>query len=390
MKILYILSSSGEFGGASKSFVNLLKAMRDFGCITKIMIPDSNGLYKTLMEEGFDVVVSGKIRFDTPPQSNNKLDLVLYYPRILKRELINLKAYKIIKREALLFKPDIIHTNVSPVTIGWYLAKSLKIPHIMHVREYGDLDFNLKINNINKILSKPYTISITKDIARHRNILDSIGHTVIYNGIYSKNKIKFNPFKKPFFLYAGRLTKGKGIDSLINSYILYTQRVENPYELIILGNAPDPASKNLVNELKEKLDSLNLREYVKWKGAIKNCDDYMNEAAATIVPSYFEGFGRVMAEAMFNGCLVVGRNTGGTKEQFDNGIDIEHNEIGLRFNTDAECANHLYDISVKGIDYTPMILKSQEVVKALYTIESNSKKTFEFYKQILKDRCNDK
>lgn len=40
---------------------------------------------------------------------------------------------------------------------------------------------------------------------------------------------------------------------------------------------------------------------------------------ALIVPSPFEAFGLITAEAMFNKCLVIGRDTAGTKEQFDNG-----------------------------------------------------------------------
>ena len=45
----------------------------------------------------------------------------------------------------------------------------------------------------------------------------------------------------------------------------------------------------------------------------------MSKALALFVPSSFEGFGFITVEAMFCGCLVIGRNTGGTKEQFDNG-----------------------------------------------------------------------
>lgn len=45
----------------------------------------------------------------------------------------------------------------------------------------------------------------------------------------------------------------------------------------------------------------------------------MNRATALIVPSPFEAFGLITAEAMFNKCLVIGKDTAGTKEQFDNG-----------------------------------------------------------------------
>lgn len=39
----------------------------------------------------------------------------------------------------------------------------------------------------------------------------------------------------------------------------------------------------------------------------------MNRATALIVPSPFEAFGLITAEAMFNKCLVIGKDTAGTK-----------------------------------------------------------------------------
>ncbi len=40
----------------------------------------------------------------------------------------------------------------------------------------------------------------------------------------------------------------------------------------------------------------------------------MRSAKALLVTSRFEGFGRMTAEANMCGCLVIGRNTGGTSE----------------------------------------------------------------------------
>ena len=45
---------------------------------------------------------------------------------------------------------------------------------------------------------------------------------------------------------------------------------------------------------------------------------------------------------MYNHCLVIGRNTAGTKEQFDNGLDQTGEEIGLRFDSDLELKTLMY------------------------------------------------
>ena len=36
-------------------------------------------------------------------------------------------------------KPNIIHSNVGPIDIGYKAAKKLRIPHVWHIREYQDL-----------------------------------------------------------------------------------------------------------------------------------------------------------------------------------------------------------------------------------------------------------
>ena len=63
-----------------------------------------------------------------------------------------------------------------------------------------------------------------------------------------------------------------------------------------------------------------------------------------IVPSKCEGFGLVTVEGMLNGSLVVGKDTGGTKEQFDNGKSFCGKEIGLRYNTEKDYENKIYCI----------------------------------------------
>ena len=58
----------------------------------------------------------------------------------------------------------------------------------------------------------------------------------------------------------------------------------------------------------------------------------MHHASAFLMLSKFEEFGFTTAEAMFNHCLVIGRNTAGSKEQFDNGQSFSGIEIGIRVN----------------------------------------------------------
>ena len=77
-------------------------------------------------------------------------------------------------------------------------------------------------------------------------------------------------------------------------------------------------------------------------GYRKDIPELMSNAKCLIVPSPNEAFGFITAEGMFNGCLVVGKNTAGTKIQFDNckkyaGRDAQQSVIGI-YSTDTSSA----------------------------------------------------
>ena len=111
---------------------------------------------------------------------------------------------------------------------------------------------------------------------------------------------------------------------------------------------------------------------------------YYKEAKALIVPSLFEGFGFITAEAMFSGCLVIGNDVAGTKEQFDNGKEFTGEEIALRYATQEQLVQHLNDVTnKKTAHYQSMIDSAQQVVAKLYTSEEHSKQIYDYYQYIL-------
>jgi hypothetical protein len=66
----------------------------------------------------------------------------------------------------------------------------------------------------------------------------------------------------------------------------------------------------------------------------------------------------------------MGRNSMGTKEQFDNGLTFIGREIGIRYSSQSELADLMSEVIRKGIDaYREMICDAQETVFNLYTIE---------------------
>ncbi len=129
---------------------------------------------------------------------------------------------------------------------------------------------------------------------------------------------------------------------MMDAYIDYAKSAGNHLRMIVAGGQSGMESHELCNSIRDRLEYEGLSESVDWLGVIDNVDEYMLDSVATVVPSVCEGFGRVVAEAMFNGSLVIGRDSGGIKEQFDNGVHVTGYEIGLRFNTRGRTDSALY------------------------------------------------
>lgn len=389
MKIAYIMSGTGLHGGATKSLLNVLRCLSSEGHEAIIICPDKSGIYEYILTGHVPRVKAIHIDFtyDILPFLKNAKDYLLFIPRLFKRKIKNYRAAnklaKVCKQETV----DIIHTNTSVNDIGFKAAKKLGVPHIWHIREYGKLDFNMIVPYQRKMFLSPfnYTVSITKDIARYKKLPITKDNIVVYNGVCESNKCRISDSDDNYFLYAGNVSAKKGIFDLLEAYTSYLQSTSPEKKIVKLHIAGGYTS-----DIKEKIDLLckinNISQYVEILGPRDDIADLMFRAKAVIIPSYFEGFGRVMPEAMSNGSVTIGRNTGGTKEQFDNGVSLIGREIGFRFNTINELVSILIDVASKDKSlFIEMIRNSQEVVKKLYSNEVSASNIINLYNKILNE-----
>ncbi|MGM9838201.1 MAG: glycosyltransferase [Paludibacteraceae bacterium] len=390
MKLLYIISATQVTGGGSKSFLNMLYGVMRLGVEPMVVCPDEGQMYQDLKAKGIPVATMF-CRFSTYPPTLTLKDKLMFLPRFCGRLLANWIGFHQVSAIAQQFKPDIIHTNVSVINIGYKVAQHLHIPHIWHIREYGDIDFDLhyyssKQKQITRYHApQSYTICITKDIQRHHCLQQYVNSRVIYNGVLSNDAITYFS-KKPYLLFVGRIQPAKGTLPLLKAYAEYCKVCPNPLPLHIAGQISDVAYAEVCRKvIKENA----LQDKVTYLGEIRDILPLYQEAQTLIVPSISEGFGRITAEAMFQGCLVVGNNTAGTKEQFDNGLECTGQEIALRYTTQNQLVQCLWDITCAvehatfEQEYKPMILRAQDTIKQLYTTETHAKRVFEFYQSII-------
>ena len=378
-KILYILNSTA-MGGATISFLNLVSGVSQNGYDFVVVAPkEDKKLQKQIAEIGGSYRTWGGIDSCYYRRNLiNPLNLIRTLLRVFKVYIIKARSLKplldIVREE----KPDLIHTNVGVIQEGYFVARFLKIPHVWHLREYQDKDFNLQVlpskQTFCKMLQKSNVITITEDILKYFG-LDTVNTARnIYNGILHEDEVLNILPKEKYFLCASRISSEKGHDGVIRQFAKF-HSVHRDYSLVILGFGDN----GYIDYLKEIIDTLECKDAIKWIGYTEQVTDYMSKAKALIVNSQFEGFGRMTAEACFNNCIVIGRDTGGTKE-------ILEKTGGFLFSTDdgmLQCMNDVAEMSDD--EYAKISNAACNTAVRLFSIEKNIEQTCDLYQSILRN-----
>ena len=358
MKIAYFLHTTTMTDGSTKAFLHIVNQMKKNNIEPLVILPNRQTLYQYLQERDIPcVALRYGLRPATYPLYNTIKDKLLFIPRLLGRLAINsvatIQSCAIVCR----FRPDIIHTNTGVVSIGYHVAQWLHIPHVWHLREYAAWEFHTypypSLHIQQKRFRKPhsYTICITKALQQYYRLECTPTSQIIYDGVQSISTVTYANNKDKYLLFAGA-----GPDT-------YTQKI------------------------KDKIRFYQLTDQIRLLGMRSDIEDLYKKAMALIVPSLFEGFGFITAEAMFNGCLVIGLNVAGTKEQFDNGKDITGEEIALRYETQEQLIQYLIQLTNAPITrYEPMIHRGQVTVMKLYTTEVHIQQILTLYNTIVSNK----
>ena len=377
MKVLYLLNST-KMGGANISFINLVKELSDKGVKSYIIYPDEkiDKVFKRKISPYWEKMYSVPMKSHYHDSQQNKIKKYIKGTRIYE----NLRFYpenKEVEKIVKLVNPDIIHTNVGVIQAGYKVSKKLNIPHIWHLREYQTKDFGWEIEPSKKAFIKRlntcYTIAITEGIQQYFQLNNSPKSKVIYNGCFSEKDTNFSFPKEKYFLCCSRVSPEKGHEEVIKAFAEF-HKTHLDYKLLIAGFGTNEYLKKLKKIAKTK----NCADSIKFLGFRNDVRSLMDHAMALIVASKFEGFGRMTAEAAFRGCMVIGHNTGGTKEilskiggySYDNGIA----DLIDKMNKVAELDESKYVCQAK---------MAQEKAVNIFSNEQSAKKIFEFYKQIM-------
>lgn len=376
MKVAYILHDTDEFGGANKSFMSLLTALMQKSVEPVVVLPNKRGIARKLEERGIPTLVLN-YRLNIYPSKESLKDYLLWIPRLIFYRYLNAKASRQLAKHVEGY--DIIHTNVSVVDIGRRAAAVKRIPHLFHFREYADKDFRMHYfpGREHFYHTVQHAICITQGIRDYHHLPSDT--RVIYNGIFSDITPYYTEQQdnKRYLLYAGRLEKTKGIEDLLLAYSHSNKKLP----LWIAGSA---VTDEYLAYLQRLCQYLGIDKQVYFIGGRTDILPIMADARAIIIPSQHEAFGRVMAEAMFQRCLTVGRDTDGIREQFENGLKLTGAEIGLRFHDIAELTVHINTIcETDDKQWGEYITRAYQTVTQLYNVETCAAAILDYYQTII-------
>lgn len=195
----------------------------------------------------------------------------------------------------------------------------LSTPEQFTVRDYNQLKnwTGYSIRQAAKVLAiSEFT---KKDIQKyyHKNPENIVVTPLAYNSKLFKptqNQSVLNKYsiKKPYILFLGSLKPSKNIDSLIRAFAkLSLQDLPVGTQLVIAGK-----KAWLYEKIFALCDELNLQGKVVFTGFVEDTEKpvLMSSCSAFVLPSYFEGFGIPVLEAMACGVPVVVSNVASLPE----------------------------------------------------------------------------
>lgn len=318
MRILFV-SAYSELYGANRSLMTLATYFsKRPGVKVAVIMPKRGDLTAELAKKGIESVVTpyfAQLFYWKWQLKYLSLPLLFLY---------SLFMFPAFVRKVRRFNPDVIYSNSSTENIGVWTAKLLGKKHIVHVREFMDLDFSAHFIGGRRLKRRFFNLSdrqifVSQSVASWVNMSHPLNdsQTVIYNGVDTQcselpQHLKGNHIH---FGIVGIFDEAKGqlmaVEYMADVIKQYPQAV-----LHIYGDK-ECSYKRKVERL---VRQLHLEDVVVCHGFVKDARQIYEGMDVLLMCSRAEGFGRVTIEAMQFGVPVVGLNNGGTTELVKDGF----------------------------------------------------------------------
>ena len=272
---------------------------------------------------------------------------------------------------------DIVHSNYSSLLIGRELSVALKAKHVWHIREF--LEKGVHVPN------RPFGgYTLLKALINRADARIVVSHPVqAHWGFKKKNTWIIPPAiakasdccyysdKEPYILFCSYwITRSKGAIDTIEAYGRSGLHRDG-IRMSFVGNCTEEIHNGIMDIAKR----YGCEDSVDFYPCQDDVKPFFAHAKAFVMGSTNEGLGRVTAEAMFYGCPVVARASGGTMDLIRDGV------TGYLFHTLDECASLLRNVCLEPQE--SLILSAQASVVNKLSIEAGGARIMEVYHTVL-------
>ncbi|MBR4909256.1 MAG: glycosyltransferase family 4 protein [Acidaminococcaceae bacterium] len=189
---------------------------------------------------------------------------------------------------------DILHAHSRvPAWIAWWTSALVKMPWIMTAHSIYSLNAGITpFKHANGV------ICISEPVKQHLINYLPAQTIIVPNGVRKPSRLweGINHSNQPRFLFVGRLTRLKGLDTVLRAL---AQLQDHPWALDVIGDGPQRA------EWETLTAELNLKERVAFHGFRDDVEDWMIRSSCLLFPSRHEGMGLVVLEALNIGLPVL-------------------------------------------------------------------------------------
>lgn len=326
MKILICAHDASITGGANRSLLMIVDQLLNKYHVGEIefLLPRKEGeLNDALKERGIKCHCSMYFGVTSGMRNDGK-DILRFFKVYIGYALETiLSIYYGFKFRNSKF--DLVYTNTRGPVVGAKIAKKLRIPHVVHVREFGaekpmfgfwehkDIyKMSSKIILISKALYEEYAKYVPEDKL-----------VLIHNGIDSPLNLGIKEEKcgKGLnLLLTGRLVPDKGHEDAFRALKILKDRGIDDIHLYIAGSLQKSMH---IDWYQDKLNSLitelGIENMVTFCGEVKDMVALREKMDVELMCAIKETFGRVTVEGMRSCLALIGSNTGGTPEIIDDG-----------------------------------------------------------------------
>jgi glycosyltransferase involved in cell wall biosynthesis len=294
-----------------------------------------------------------------------------------RKQVLNLLKINRLVRLFQVDKFDMVYSNSIAVNMGVYIARSLKTPHLWHIREGLELyGFKLSMGKFmarrflkhgtdRYIVISEYMYGFYNDLIPQNLI------STIYNGVsISKSERKSNILINDVLnlCIVGIISKQKNqMDALCAIKILVDKGYKN-FKLHIVGTHTLDYAKTL----EEYIESNGLNDFVVLCGHQDNVDEILQTMNVGLMTSQGEAFGRVTLEYMLHRMPVIASDSGANMEIVKNDINGSIYEL---FNSSDLASKIEYFINhPEQLDLIGGV--AQEYAQTNFSSEQNAAKIF--------------